>query len=207
VRWSWYDKNILPQGVEQTCAVPAFEEQRRLIVPKAHGAVLEIGSGTGLNLPHYDAAKVSKIFALDPAPEMHALAKPRVEACRIAVETLVAGCEKIPLEDASVDSVLMTYTLCSVDATLPALEEMRRVLKPGGRMIFVEHGIAPERSVRFWQHLCNPFWAFLSGGCQLTRDIPALIEAGPWRLEGMERGYIPGWRPLNYNFWGEASAR
>jgi SAM-dependent methyltransferase len=206
-RWAWYDENILPKGIEDTCATPAFEGQRRRVVPSARGRVLEVGSGSGLNLPYYDRDHVERVFALDPMPAMHALAGPRYDASPVPVEPLVAPAERVPLEDASVDTVLVTYTLCSVDRPEVALEELRRVLRPGGRMLFVEHGLAPEASVRFWQRVCNPLWAFFSGGCQLTRDFPAILEAGPWRLEALEREYIPGWRPLNFNFRGAAVPR
>jgi ubiquinone/menaquinone biosynthesis C-methylase UbiE len=207
MRWEWYDKNILPAGIDQTCSVPAFAAQRARVVPGVSGRVLEIGSGTGLNLPYYDAAKVERVFALDPSPEMHALAAPRIAESGLQVESLTAGAESIPLDAASVDTVLLTYTLCTIDGPIPALEEMRRVLRPGGRLVFAEHGLGPSPWIRFCQHACNPVWSFLSGGCRLNRDIPKVIESGPWRVEGLEAGYIPGWRPLNYNFWGAAVPR
>lgn len=207
MRWEWYDKNLLPQGVDQTCAETPFMDQRKLVVPEATGAVLELGSGSGLNLAFYDKAKVQKVYALDPSPEMHALAKPRVEKVELPVELIEAPAEKVPLDKGSVDTVLVTYTLCTVEDPGAALAEVRRVLKPGGKLIFLEHGTSPDKWVRFWQDVMNPVWAFFSGGCQLNRYTPEVLEKGGFQIDDLKTGYIKGWRPLNYNFWGTASAK
>jgi len=181
--------------------------QREKVVPNAHGRVLEIGIGSGLNLPYYDAAKVTKVWGLDPAPEMTRTAERTARAVPFEVEFIGLPGDEIPLEDGSVDSVVITYTLCSIPDTDPALRQMRRVLKPGGELIFCEHGAAPDASVRRWQERLNPLWRRIGGGCNLNRSIPALIEAGGFRIRNLETMYIPGWRPASFNYWGAAVPR
>jgi len=123
------------------------------------------------------------------------------------VEFVLAGSEEIPLDSDSFDTVLMTYTLCSIPDSEPALREMARVLKQGGQLLFCEHGVAPDASVRRWQNRINPIWRRLGGGCYLNRDIPDLIGQGGFEITGMETMYIPGWRPASFNYWGAAAAR
>ena len=181
--------------------------QREKVVPLARGRVLEIGIGSGLNLPFYDTAKVSKVWGLDPAPEMTRMAERSVRRLPFEVEFIGLPGDEIPLEDDSVDTVLVTYTLCTIPDTTPALRQMSRVLRTGGELIFCEHGMAPDASVRRWQDRLNPLWKRLGGGCNLNRPIPVLIEAGGFRIRTLNTMYIPGWRPASFNYWGTAVPR
>lgn len=201
---SWYDRNILPYVIDLACGIKPVRMQREKVVPKAHGRVLEIGIGTGRNMAHYDKSRVSAIVGVDPALRMHRLAKKRIQRAGLNVELVGLTAEKLPLPDASFDSVLCTYTLCTIPDPVAALQEMRRVLKPGAKLIFCEHGRAPDESVRRWQERLQPVWGVISGRCQLGRDIPALLEAGGFRAPNMETMYLPGPKPLTFNYWGEA---
>lgn len=182
----------------------AVRQQRKKVVPLARGRVLEVGIGTGLNLVHYDKAKVENIIGVDPALEMHRLAQRRMKKAGLAVELVGLSAERIPFEDATFDTVLVTYTLCSILDPVPALKEMRRMLKPGAKLIFCEHGASPDASVRRWQDRLTPLWSKLGGGCHLNRDIPALLKAAGLRSTDMQTMYLPGPRPLTYNYWGTA---
>jgi ubiquinone/menaquinone biosynthesis C-methylase UbiE len=201
-----YDQHILPNLVHFACSRRPAMLQREKIVPLARGRVLEVGVGSGLNLPYYDAGKVSKLWGLDPSPEMLRRAEARARSVGFEVAFIALPGEDIPLEDSSVDTVLVTYTLCTIADVDRTLKEMARVLKPGGEMIFCEHGAAPTASVRRWQNVINPAWKLLGGGCHLNREIPKLIEQGGFRIETLEASYIPGWRPASYNYWGTAVA-
>lgn len=199
-----YADCLLPKIVHLVCSAKANEEQRGRVIPRAKGIVLEIGIGSGLNLPHYDASRVSRVIGVDPSSEMLRMAERAAESAPFDVELLGLPGEEIPLEDNSVDTVLLTYTLCSIPDTRQALQQMGRVLKPGGRLLFCEHGASPDESVRRWQDRLTPLWSKLGGGCRLNREIPRLIEAGGFRIVEMERRYIQGWRPASYNFLGTA---
>jgi ubiquinone/menaquinone biosynthesis C-methylase UbiE len=203
----FYQRRILPWVIDTTCSNKAVRYQRRKVVPLAEGRVLEIGVGSGLNFPFYDAAKVERVLALEPSAEMPEKAKPRIAAAPFPVEPISLEGEQIPLDDASVDSVLVTYTLCTIPKVVAALEGMRRVLKPGGKLIFCEHGLAPDPGVARWQHRLNPLWNRIGGGCNLDRDIPALIRQGGFRIETLDTMYLPGPSVLhfsNFNYWGTA---
>ena len=201
-----YEKHILPNLVHFACSLRPAMLQREKIVPLARVRVLEIGVGSGLNLPYYDAGKVSNLCGLDPSPEILRRAEARAKAVSFEVEFIDLPGEEIPLLDSSVDTVLVTYTLCTIADVDRTLQEMARVLKPEGHMLFCEHGAAPTARVRRWQDLINPVWKRLGGGCHLNREIPKLIEQGGFRIEKLEARYIPGWRPASYNYWGTAVA-
>lgn len=203
---SWYERHVLPYLTDFACGMRTVRRQRRKVVPRAEGDVLEIGIGTGLNLEHYEKTKVSRIVGLDPGTPMHRLARRRAQKAGLPVDLLDASAEAVPLAAATFDSVVVTYTLCTIPDPVAALAEMRRVLKPGGRLIFCEHGLAPDASVRRWQNRLTPWWARVAGGCHLNRDIPALLEAAGFRSGDMETMYLPGPRPLTYNYWGTAEA-
>jgi ubiquinone/menaquinone biosynthesis C-methylase UbiE len=181
--------------------------QREKVIPRARGRVLEVGIGSGLNLPFYDPANVSKVWGLDPASEMTRMAEGVARSLPFDVEFIGLPGDEIPLEDGSVDTVVVTYTLCTIPDTAAALRQMGRVLRPGGELLFCEHGTAPDESVRRWQDRLNPLWKRLGGGCNLNRPIPALIEAGGFRIESLDTMYIPGWRPASFNYWGIAVPR
>ena len=202
---SWYDRHLLPWLLDFACAMPVIAAQRRQVIPQASGRVLEIGIGTGLNLRYYDRAKVEALVGIDPARQMHRLARRRSERAGLPVDLRQLEAERLPLESASFDSVVCTYTLCSVADPAAALAEMRRVLRPGGRLLFAEHGLAPDADVARWQYKLEPYWSRIAGGCHLTRDVPLLLRDAGFRAN-VDRAYIAWPRSLGYNFWGEATA-
>ena len=199
-----YTRFILPKVVDFTCSLKPTMRQRAKVVPFALGNVLEVGFGSGLNLPFYDKTKVQHIWALDPYREMWTLAEKRVRGTDVPVEFLNATAEQIPLPNRSADTVLVTFTLCTLPDVRRALREMARVLKPGGELVFCEHGLAPDENVRRWQNRLNPIWKAFGGGCNLNRPIPSLLEQGGFRLREISSMYIPGWRPASFNYWGRA---
>lgn len=202
---SFYDKYILPKVVHFTCSMKPNMRQREKVVPLTKGQVLEIGFGSGLNLPFYDLAKVNHLWGLDPSLEMWAIAKENVQDFSINFEFLQAPAEEIPLDSTSVDTIVVTYTLCTIPDVLPALQDMRRVLKPGGELIFCEHGEAPDEKVQKWQDRLNPIWKKLGGGCNLNRKIPSLLVEAGFKIQGLDTMYIPGWKPASFNYWGLAT--
>ncbi len=201
---SFYEDRVLPHLIDIACSTKPARKQREKIVHLAEGDILEIGFGSGLNLPYFDGDRVRKIFGLEPSAGMRRKAQPNVEASGLDVEFIDLPGEEIPLESNSVDTVLVTFTLCSIDDAAAALEGMRRVLKPGGKLLYCEHGAAPDGGVRRWQDRLNPAWKRVSGGCNMNRDIPLLIESTGFRLTSDERMYIPGPKILSYNYWGVA---
>jgi ubiquinone/menaquinone biosynthesis C-methylase UbiE len=203
---TFYEDRVLPHLIDCACSTRPNRKQREKIVPLAEGDVLEIGFGSGLNLPFYDAQKVRKIWGLEPSEGMRRKAQHMVEMSDLDVEFIDLPGENIPLEASSVDTVLVTYSLCTIPDAVAALQGMRRVLKPGGSLLFCEHGIAPDEGVRRWQHRLNPAWRCFAGGCNMNRDIPDLITKGGFEVTTDERMYIPGVRMLCYNYWGRAKA-
>ncbi len=199
-----YDKYLLPRLVHLTCGQKPNMRQRQKIVPLASGKVLEIGIGSGLNIPLYDAAKVDHLWGLDPSAEMWAIAQKNARDNHIDAEFIQSGAESIPLDDNCVDSVLVTYTLCTIPDAQKALSEIKRVLKPSGRLIFCEHGKAPDIAVERWQNRLNPVWKRLAGGCHLNRAIPQLLEQSGFKSSDMNTMYLPGWKPASFNYWGTA---
>lgn len=204
---NWYERHILPYLIDMACGIGPVKKQREKIVPLAAGRVLEIGIGTGLNLPHYDVHRVDRVIGLDPGTEMHRLARKRLEGTGLTVELVGLSAERIPYEDASFDCVLVTFSLCTIPDPVAALREMRRVLKPGGKLLFCEHGRAPDASVARWQDRLTPVWSKFAGGCHLNRDIPALLDEAGFVCEHLQTMYLPGPRPLTFNYWGSAVAR
>ena len=202
-----YAKYILPRLVHFSCSTKPCMRQREKVVPLASGEVLEIGVGSGLNLPFYDSRRVTRLWGLEPAAEMRQLAAAAVQSLPFEFEFIDLPGEEIPLEANSVDTVVVTYTLCTIPETEPALRGMARVLRPGGKLIFCEHGAAPDDDVRRWQERMNPIWSRVGGGCNLDREIPELIRAGGFEIDRMETMYLPGWRPAGFNYWGSASPR
>jgi len=201
---AFYEDRVLPHLIDLACSTKPTRKQREKVVHRAEGDVLEIGFGSGLNLPHYDRGRVRKIFGLEPSEGMRRKAQPNVDVSGLDVEFIDLPGEEIPLESRSVDTVLVTFTLCSIADAVTALQGMRRVLKPGGTLLFAEHGAAPDANVRRWQDRLNPTWKRFSGGCNMNRDIPGLIESGGFRITSDERMYIPGVKILSYNYWGVA---
>ncbi len=180
-------------------------KQREKVVPLASGTVLEIGIGTGLNLPYYDASRVQRVIGLDPSEASWELAGKRAAHLDFAVEFIGLPGEEIPLADASVDTVLVTFALCTIVDPVTALQGMARVLRPGGHLLFCEHGAAPDANVRQWQDRINPLWRRIAGGCNLNRGIPHLLELGGFSISDMQTGYLPSTPKFaGYNYWGRA---
>jgi len=207
---SWYERYVLPYLTDVACGTGPVWRQRHHVVPLAEGRILEIGLGTGLNLEHYDAARIEKVVGLDPSLgpglAMHRLARKRAQRVGFAVELVGLSAERIPYQDGEFDTVLVTYSLCTIPDPVAALKEMRRVLKPGGKLVFCEHGLAPDASVRRWQNRLTPLWAKLAGGCHLNRDIPGLLKEAGFYSADMQSMYLPGPRPLTFNYRGTAVA-
>lgn len=201
---NWYDRHLLPRLLDLACGGKPIRRQREKVIPQAEGDVLEVGIGTGLNMPFYQRARIRRIVGVDPSMQMHPLALRRIRAADLPVELIGLSAERLPLADASFDSVVCTYTLCTIPEPVAALRELARVLRPGGKLLFSEHGRAPDASVRRWQDRLQPIWGPLAGGCQLGRDIPALLSEGGFRPEVQSR-YIPGPRFASYHYWGEAT--
>lgn len=201
---SWYEDKVLPRLINLACGTGPVRKQREKIVPCARGDVLEVGFGSGLNLPYYDRSKVRHIWGLEPAAGMRNIATGPIARSGLEVELIDLPGEEIPLEDNSVDTVLLTFTLCTIADVSSALEGMRRVLKPGGQLLFCEHGKAPDAKVAKWQDRINPVWGRIAGGCNINRDIPRLLLTAGFVIEDDNRMYIPGIRALSYNYWGAA---
>jgi ubiquinone/menaquinone biosynthesis C-methylase UbiE len=201
---SWYAKHVLPHVLDCACGLAPITHQRQLLLPQAEGDVLEVGLGTGLNLPHYDVAKVRSLTGVEPSLQMHRKAQQRAQRAGLDVKLVGLSAETLPLPDACIDTVVCTWTLCSIPDPLSALREMHRVLRPAGRLLFCEHGRAPDEVVRRWQQRIQPLWGPLFGGCQLGRDVPWLLETGGFQAPGLQRAYLTGPRIATYNYWGEA---
>jgi ubiquinone/menaquinone biosynthesis C-methylase UbiE len=201
----FYERNILPRVVDFACGTRVVQRQREKVVPHAKGRVLEVGMGSGHNLPFYDSTQVDTVIGLEPAEEMRAFAKRRAVGMAINIEWLELEGENIPLDNASVDTVVVTYTLCTIPDVELALRGMHRVLKPGGRLLFCEHGKAPTESVLRWQGRLNPIWGRLFGGCRLDRDIPNLVGEAGFKIESLKSMYLPKTPKFaGFNYWGSA---
>jgi ubiquinone/menaquinone biosynthesis C-methylase UbiE len=200
-----YERHLLPHITHYACSGGSIGRQRQKVVPLAEGRVLEVGVGSGLNLPHYTADKVQHLFALDPGVQTRA--RRAADALAFPVEFLQLEAEQIPLEDHSVDAIVMTYTLCTIPDSQAALGEMRRVLKPGGRLYFSEHARSPHVRVARWQARINPVWRMFGGGCHLNRDITGLIETGGFAFEALESMDLPGLSIAGHHVWGQARVR
>ena len=200
---SFYDNKVLPLLIDKACALDVVSEQRALVVPKAHGIVLEVGVGSGLNARFYNSQTVKKVIGVDP--HLHPLAAERFASAGIEFISQPLSAETLPLEDTSVDSVVMTFTLCSVPNPIQALTEMRRVLKPTGTLYYAEHGLAPQpKWVGKIQQLITPAWKPVAGGCHLDRDIEQLIARAGFEVSG-QQGFTQGVNIVGYHYWGEAT--
>lgn len=201
----FYNKYILPKIINAGCGTKPIRKQREKVLPLCKGIVLEIGCGSGLNFSFYEENNIDKLYALEPDKEMLRQAESVVKEVNFPITFLETGAEKIPLEDDSIDTALLTYTLCTIPDPLAALLEIRRVLKKGGKLVFCEHGIAPENNVKKMQNFINSFFLFV-GGCNLNRDIPSLIKDAGFLVDNLETMYLPKtpkW--FGYNYWGSAS--
>jgi ubiquinone/menaquinone biosynthesis C-methylase UbiE len=200
-----YDKWILPRLTDLAMRNKEATRYRSQLVPKACGTVLEIGVGSGLNLPFYGTA-VNRLYGLDPSEELLQMAREKASAVTFPVEFLTHTGEEIPLDDRCLDMVVTTWTLCTIPDPIKALKEMRRVLKPGGTLLFAEHGLAPDAGVRVWQERLNPLWRRVTGGCNLNRKMDDLIHASGFRFVQLDMAYAKGLRAMSYLYSGRAQA-
>jgi ubiquinone/menaquinone biosynthesis C-methylase UbiE len=201
---SFWDRRVLPYLIEKAGRSHAILELRQRWVPRAHGEVLEIGVGSGLNLRFYDPARARSVTAIDPSAPLLARAAARVHDTRVPVELVGASAEALPFADASFDSAVMTYTLCSIADPRRALAELRRVLRPGGELIFVEHGLARDDSTRRWQRRLTPLWRRVAGGCHLDRDAGALLRDAGFSSHDLTAAHNDGARWLGFTYQGSA---
>ncbi|HEY0908135.1 MAG TPA: class I SAM-dependent methyltransferase [Candidatus Paceibacterota bacterium] len=198
---NFYDRYILPKYLDQTMKGKDFEMHRAHVASGAHGTVLEIGFGSGLNLPHYKG--VSKLYALDPSRELFDLAQASVRASAFPIEFVQASAEEVPLQDNSVDCIVSTWSLCSIPDLPAALGEMLRVLKPGGTFSFIEHGASPKRFTAILQHVLTPFSKKIAGGCHLDRNIERVITDAGFEITKLEK-FATSSKPLAYMYKGAA---
>ena len=202
---SFYNRHIMPRLIGCACSSKPIMKQRSKIVHLAKGRVLELGIGGGLNLSFYNSLEVSRVEGVDPSDELRALAERAPRALGLEVSIAKGVAEDLPFEDKSFDTVVCTFTLCSVHTPQAALAEARRVLKPGGTFLYCEHGLAPDAEVQTWQSRVEPIWKRLAGGCHLTRPIGSGIEAAGFKLTRHEGMYLPGTpKILGWSEWGAA---
>jgi len=203
---TFYEQRVLPHLVNWSMRQPTFTDYRSRVLGNAEGCVLEIGIGSGLNLPHYGDT-VKHVIGLEPSPKLLTMASQAGETEVRSVELVRGSAEAIPLESETVDTVVSTWTLCSVPAVEDALGEIRRVLKNDGRLLFVEHGLSPDSRVGRWQDRLTPMWRRIAGGCHLNRPIAQLIEGAGFGIEHVATGYMQGPRPMTFMYEGSARIR
>ena len=200
-----YDRYILPRLLSNAMGAKPISYQRKKVVPHATGEVLEIGMGAGHNIPFYDRSKVTRVIGLEPHAQLRKRAMKQAEETGLPVEFTDLKAEEIDLPDASVDTVLVTYTFCSIPDVPRALTGIARVMRPGARLLFCEHGAAPDADVAKWQRRIEPFWKRIAGNCHLCRPVPKMLEDGGFRIENLETMYLPGTpRFAGFNYWGSA---
>lgn len=199
-----YNKYILPKVVHWACNSKPSYKQRLKIIPKANGTILEIGIGSGLNLPLYNSKLVESLVAIDPSNEIWKLNNIDHKTLGFNFEFIQAFAEDIPASKHTFDTVVITYSLCTIINIKLALSEIKRVLKPNGKLLFCEHGIAPDEKTVYWQNRINPIWKKVGGGCNLNKDIPKLILENGFKITQLDKMYIPGWKPASFNYWGVA---
>ncbi|WP_299527918.1 class I SAM-dependent methyltransferase [uncultured Lutibacter sp.] len=201
-----YNKYILPKAIDWACDQSSNRKQREKIIPLASGNVLEIGIGSGLNLPFY-TSKVKMLTAIDPSKELWKRTQFNTEKLPFDFKFMIASAENIPESDHNFDCVVITYTLCTIPNLKMAFSEIKRVLKPTGKLLFCEHGKAPEKTIQKYQNIINPVWKRIGGGCNLNRNIPSIIEENGFEISKLETMYLPGWKPTSFNYWGEAKIK
>ena len=198
-----YDKYILPKFLNCACGSKPINYQRQKVVPLAKGKVLDIGIGSGLNIPFYNSDQIDKVIGIDPSHELIELAKELANDSKASIELVIGSAESIPYPDNFFDTVLVTYTMCTIPNVAIANKEMWRVLKDDGKLIFCEHGLAPDKKISKWQNRIDPFWGKIAGGCHLNRDIQKLITDAGFSFESLDKMYIPSTPKFaGYNYWG-----
>jgi SAM-dependent methyltransferase len=201
-----YGEVVVPRLCAWAMRNRLLRPYRERVVGAAEGRVLEVGVGAGMNFPFY-RADVTEIIALEPAPRLMAMARQAAEDAHRPATFLEASAEAIPLDDRSVDTIVTTWTLCSIPGAGQALAELRRVLRPGGRLLFVEHGRSPDAGVRKWQDRLTPLWKAIAGGCHLNRPIQGLIENAGFAIDRLETAYLPGPKIMTFLYEGAAHSR
>lgn len=197
----------MPRLITFCCGQPAIAKARSRIVPRAAGRVLELGCGGGINLDHYDHSRITALAGVDPSPQLLETARTKAQARGFHADFRAGYAESLPFADAAFDTVLTTFTLCSVRDPQAVLREMRRVLAPGGTILFLEHGAAPDAAPARWQHRVEPVWKRIAGGCHLTRPVAQAFADQGFRVEGTDRRYLPKTpRFLGWIEMGEARA-
>ena len=200
---SLYNKYILPKFLNCACGSKPINYQRQKIVPLAKGKVLDIGIGSGLNIPFYNSDKIDQVIGIDPSHELIELAKELANDSKASIDFVIGSAESIPYPDNFFDTVLVTYTMCTIPNVAIANKEMWRVLKDDGRLIFCEHGLAPDKKISKWQNRIDPFWGKIAGGCHLNRDIQKLITDAGFSFESLDKMYLPSTPKFaGYNYWG-----
>lgn len=202
-----YNKYILPKAIDWVCSQKPTMRQRNKIVPLAKGNILEIGIGSGLNLPFYQSKNIKSLTAIDPSKELWKRNHINTQKLPFKFEFINAFSENIPLENNSFDTIVITYTLCSIKDLQKTFEEIKRVIKPSGNVLFCEHGKAPEKAIQKYQNIVNPIWKNIGGGCNLNRDIPLVIDTNGFKIKNIESMYLPGWKPASFNYWGIAKIK
>lgn len=202
----FYADRIVPRLIDLSMRNRLLRPYRQRVIGGAEARVLEIGIGSGLNLPLY-GANVAHITGLDPSPRLLAKAREAVHRISAPIALVEGSAEAIPLDDGSVDTVVTTWTLCSIPNAPRALAEMRRVLSPSGHLLFVEHGRAPDAHVRWWQNRLTPMWRCIGGGCHLNRPISDLITSAGFHIERLDTGYMRGPKPMTFMYEGSARPR
>jgi ubiquinone/menaquinone biosynthesis C-methylase UbiE len=201
----FYKDHVYPHLVSMLGNPKPIEEIRQRIMPLAQGIVLEIGVGPGVNFPHYDPARVNKVYALEPNPGMLRRADKQRRQTQLDIEFVDLPGERIPLADYSVDTIVSTFTLCTIPGVVEAIQGMGRVLRPGGKLIFFEHGLSPDPQVQRWQRRTEPLFRWAFEGCHVTRDMPDLIARGGFKIEQLEKGYLARFpKSGSYYWWGVA---
>ena len=202
---SAYENYVLPKLLDTCCSTKPINYQRKKIVPNASGTVLEIGIGSGLNIPFYNISKIDKIYGLDPSIQLCKKAIKKAKEINMNIDFLFEGAEEIKLKSNSIDTVVITYTLCSIPNPMDALKEIKRVMRSDANILFCEHGIAPDIKVSKWQNRINPIWGKLFGGCNINRDIPSIISNSGFKVQNLEQMYLPSTpKIVGYNYWGHA---
>jgi ubiquinone/menaquinone biosynthesis C-methylase UbiE len=200
---NFYERWVLPPILDLVMRQSQLEKFRRAVVADSSGRVLEVGVGSGLNFPLY-GKQVETVIGIDPSPHLLAIAHRRADAAGVRAEFLQASATAIPLADSIIDTVVMTWTLCSINDPQAALREMRRILKPDGKLLFVEHGLSPEPVIERWQHRLTPIWCHLAGGCHLDRKMDDLIRSAGFDLTELRTEYASGPRAMTYMYFGRA---
>ena len=200
-----YNKYILPKVLNCACRSKPINNQRNKIVPLAEGVVLDIGIGSGLNIPFYNESNIDYLYGLDPSPDLLKIAKKFAKTNGLEIELLECGAESIPLPNNSIDTIVITYTMCTIPDVALSILEIMRVLKYNGKLLFCEHGLSPDLNIAKWQKRINPIWNKIAGGCNLNRNIPEIITSSGFKISNMEEMYLPNTPKFaGYNYWGVA---